>query len=70
MVVTLFYQDLVGLVTIIVNAMTNKRTQSNDKLQLQKIVDLLKFAITLNDEEITKSTVESVIELLEEEINK
>ena len=41
-----------------------------DKQKLQQIVDLLKFIQTIDDEEIIKSTVESVIELLEEEINK
>jgi hypothetical protein len=50
--------------------MTDKRSKGNDKIRLQQIVDLLKFTLTLNDEEITKSTVESVIELLEEEIDK
>lgn len=38
--------------------------------KLQKIVGLLKFVLSLDDEEITKSTIESIIELLEEEINK
>lgn len=33
---------------------------------LQKIIDLLKFALSLDDAEIIKSTVESVIESLEE----
>lgn len=37
-------------------------------IRLQKIIDLLKLTLTLDDEEIKKSTVESVIELLEEEI--
>jgi hypothetical protein len=40
------------------------------KHRLQQIVDLLKFVLTLDDEEIIKSSVESVIELLEEEIYK
>ena len=44
--------------------MTNKGKQQ----KLQQIVDLLKFVLSLDDEEIIKSTVESVIELLEEEI--
>lgn len=37
--------------------------------RIQKIVDLLRFVLTLDDEEIMHSTIESVIELLEEEIN-
>jgi hypothetical protein len=44
--------------------MTSKVKQQ----KLQQIVDLLKFVLSLDDEEIIKSTVESVIELLEEEI--
>lgn len=40
------------------------------KQKLQQAVGLLKLILTLDDEEITKSTIESVIELLEEEINK
>jgi len=40
------------------------------KQKLGQAVGLLKFVLTLDDEEITKSTIESVIELLEEEINK
>jgi len=41
-----------------------------DKHKLQQIVELLKFVMSLDDEEIIKSTMESVIELLEEEIGK
>lgn len=41
-----------------------------DKHKLEQIVALLKFAMSLDDEEIIKSTVESVIELLEEEITQ
>ncbi len=39
------------------------------KTKLRQIVDLLKFVLTLDDEEIVKSTIESIIEVLEEEIN-
>jgi len=39
------------------------------KIKLRQIVDLLKFVLTLDDEEIVKSTIESIIEVLEEEIN-
>lgn len=38
--------------------------------KLNQVIDLLKFALSLDDEEIVKSTVESVIEILEEEITK
>ena len=45
---------------------------SNQKLnrdeRLKKIIDLLKFSLLLEDQEIMQSTIESVIELLEEEL--
>jgi hypothetical protein len=47
------------------NAMTNSRKQ-----KMKRIVDLLRFVLTLDDEEIIKSTVEAVIEELEEDIDK
>jgi hypothetical protein len=51
--------------------MTKKTKQPDEtKQKLQQALDLLKFVLTLDDEEITKSTIEAVIELLEEEINK
>lgn len=50
---------------ITVNIMTNKRNH-NDKYKLEQVVELLKFALSLDDEEIMKSTIESVIEILEE----
>jgi hypothetical protein len=43
---------------------------NSDKHKLEQVVELLKFALSLDDEEIMKSTVESVIEILEEEIGK
>jgi hypothetical protein len=49
--------------------MPNKN-DDGDKHKLEQVVELLKFALTLDDEEIMKSTIESVIETLEEEINK
>lgn len=42
---------------------------NNDKLKILKVIELLKFASSFNDDEILKSTVESVIEILEEQIN-
>jgi hypothetical protein len=48
--------------------MKNKKGGDGDKHKLEQVIDLLKFALTLDDEEIIKSTVESVIEILEEEI--
>lgn len=44
--------------------------KGSDKYKLQQIAELLKFALSLEDHEIIKSTVESVIEILEEEIGK
>ena len=49
--------------------MTNKNNEDRDH-KLKQVIDLLKFALSLDDEEIIRSTVESVIEILEEEIAK
>lgn len=59
-----------GLKTTIVNVMKNKKGGEGEHHKLEQVVELLKFALTLDDEEIIKSTVESVIEILEEEIDK
>lgn len=48
--------------------MTNNKI--NRKNKIKRIIDLLKFVLTLEDEELMKSSVESIIELLEEDINK
>lgn len=53
----------------IVNVMS-KNKNSGDKHKLEQVVELLKFALSLDDEEIMKSTIESVIEILEEEIDQ
>ena len=53
-----------------VNVMTNDSNGPHDKRKLEQVIDLLKFALSVDDEEIIKSTVESVIEILEEEISK
>jgi hypothetical protein len=51
--------------------MPKKSKNSDDtKQKLQQMADLLKLALTLDDEEIIKNTIESVIELLEEQIAK
>ncbi len=44
--------------------------KTDKKQNLNKVVELLKFSLSLNDEEIMKSTIESVIEILEEELKK
>ena len=46
------------------------KTKERDNYKLKQIVELLKFALSLKDEEIIRSTAESVVELLEEEIDK
>lgn len=52
--------------TITSDMMANK---GNKQQKIQQVIDLLKFVLSLDDEEIIKSTVESVVEILEE-INK
>lgn len=59
---------VVGLETTTVNM--KHKGGGSDKHKLEQVVELLKFALSLDDEEIMKSTVESVIEILEEEIGK
>lgn len=46
------------------------KKKSDTNYKLKQIIELLKFALTLDDEELLKSTVESVIESLEEEMGK
>lgn len=56
---------------ITVNVMSKKSKNTDDiKQKLQQVTELLKFVLTLDDDEIIKSTIESVIEQLEEEIDK
>lgn len=40
-----------------------------DKDKLKRIVDLLKLALSIDDKELLKSTIESIIDMLEEEID-
>jgi hypothetical protein len=40
-------------------------SSKNDKLK--KAISLLRFILTVDDEEVIKSTIESIIEMLEEE---
>jgi hypothetical protein len=48
----------------------NNNNNTLDKRKLEQIVELLKLASALEDEEILSSTVQSVIEIIEEEIIK
>jgi len=43
--------------------------KSDKTKKMQQIIKLLKFLLTLDDMEIIKNTLESVIEILEEENN-
>ncbi len=63
----MFYQGAVGQKTIMVELMAKK---SDKNKNIKKVLELLKFSLSLNDEEIMRSTIESVIEILEEEIKK
>lgn len=49
-----------------------KKTDENRELKtkLGQAAGLLKFVLSTDDAELTKVTIESVIEMLEEEINK
>ena len=47
--------------------MTKK--QDSDKQKINEVIEILKYVLSLDDEEMIKSTVESVVEVLEE-INK
>lgn len=44
-------------------------TKDDSKYKLQQVIELLKFAISLEDHEIIRSTVEAVIEILEDEMH-
>ncbi len=70
MVEASYLTDQDGPKIIIVNVMKNKKGGDGEHYKLAQVIELLKFALTLDDEEIIKSTVESVIEILEEEIDK
>jgi hypothetical protein len=59
-----------GEVLDIRNMSKKSNSDGENKQKLRQIVALLKFVKTLDDEEIIKSTIESIVELLEEEIDK
>lgn len=44
----------------------NARNDDNDNAKIKQIVEMLKFVLTIEDEEIIKSSIESAIEMLEE----
>jgi len=43
-----------------------KSSKSTKDQKIKQIIDLLKFTMTMGDEEILRSSVESIIEQLEE----
>lgn len=45
-------------------------TKYDKNRELKRVIDMLKFILTVDDEEIVKSTIESIIETLEEQILK
>lgn len=60
----------VGPATIIRNKiMTTDNSNNNDntdKKKIKQVIKILRFILTEDDEEIIKSSIESVIEMLEE----
>lgn len=40
----------------------------NKKYKLRQIIELLKLSLALKDEEVLRATVESIIEILEDDI--
>ena len=69
MVVVLYSMAEAGLRKVTAN-MKHKNSGEGNRHKIEQVIELLKFALSLDDEEIMKSTVESVIEILEEEISK
>lgn len=65
----LFYQVEDGQEKAILN-MPKKSSDTECRQKLKQIVGLLKFIKSIDDEEIVKSTIESIIEILEEELDK
>lgn len=45
----------------------SKSDKDDRNYKLQKIITLLKFALSMDDKELLKSTIESIIDMLEEE---
>lgn len=48
--------------------MVSRKYKKNKQLNIKQIVEILKFVLTLDDEEIIKSSIETIVEMLEEEI--
>ena len=46
-----------------------KMSNSSSK-KLKRIIRILKFILTIDDKEILKSTIETIIDMLEEDVEK
>ena len=46
------------------------RKRGDKNRNLKKALELLKFSLSLDDEEVMKSTIESIIDILEDEIKE
>lgn len=62
----LFYQVLAGQKIVTANMTNNDNKWEEKKFKLEQVIELLRFALSSDDEEIIKSTVESTIEIIEE----
>lgn len=62
---------MVGLKTLIANKFMKKldRSKKNKNIKIQQIIGILKFILTLDDREIIISSIEAIVEMLEEEIS-
>ena len=59
----------VGLKIIIASNNMANSNRDNKNTKIKQIIEILKFILTTDDEEIIKSSIESIIEMLEEEID-
>lgn len=46
--------------------MNSSSNKNNKNAKIKQVIEILKFILTIDDEEIIKSSIESVIEILEE----
>lgn len=46
------------------------RKRGDKNRNLKKALELLKFSLSLDDKEVMKSTIESIIDILEDEIKE
>jgi len=58
---------LAGRVTVTANNMANSDKDSRDA-KIKQVIEILRFILTIDDQEIIASSIESVIEQLEEEV--